>query len=89
MNRTDQPGKSAPNLVSVPAESKSATNIIDRVSSNPNLTSTSVQPGKSPPNEEPPVAVLNERVVPENALLPRTWCQRCTPRDLYFRNWLD
>ena len=62
MNHTDQPGKSIPTPVSVPDESKSLNNISHRVSFNPNLTSSSVQPGESQPNDEPPVPVLNENV---------------------------
>ena len=67
MNPADQPGKSTPTPILVPDESKSVTNISHRVSSNPNLTSSSVQPGESQPDEEPPVPVPNENIVPEHA----------------------
>ena len=67
MNPTDQPGKLTPTPISVPDESKSVTNTSHRVSSNPNVTSSSVQPGESQPDAKPPVPVLNENVDPEHA----------------------
>ena len=68
MYPADQPGYSTASPISVPDESKSATNTSHRVSSSPNVTSSSVvQPGEPQPDVEPPVPVLNEKSQPEHA----------------------
>ena len=71
MYPADQPGYSTPSPISVPDEIKSVTNTSHRVSSSPNVTSSSVvQPGEPQPDDEPPVPVLNEKSQPEHLPTP-------------------
>ena len=91
MNHTGQPGKSTPIPASVPDESKSVINISHHLSFNPNLTSSSVQPRESQPNDKLLVPVPNENVVPEHAPHSRERGVSDSRQDTYgsVRGWIN
>ena len=92
MNPADQPGKSTSTTISVPNKSKSATNTNHRVSSGPNVTSSSVvQTGESQPDNECPALVLKENIEPRHAPHSRELGVSVSSQETYgsTRGWIN